>query len=530
MKSDVSPKLSTDTAFFTDLISEIEKGEIKVPQFQRKFVWKEEQALQLLDSIANRYPIGSVLLWKTKEKLNAERNIGSFKLPETDDLTPTSYVLDGQQRITVIYSCLGASEDSEGFAAGYDLEERCFVEIKRGVTSATVFPLRNTFSMTSVLDFRTSLQPRPDSKILQNRLDDVLAAFTQYKLPVVTLKELTIDEVCPIFERINSSGTRLSTYDLMVAATWSEEFDLNTRVNNILESLEAKGYGNTSPSSVLKAVSAIELESIQDKSLRSLRKLPTSDIDSLVERTRRALLGAVDSLSTQFGIRSWDFLSYEAVLVICVYIFRNAKQLDAGQAKRLRQWFWRSSLGERYKVGGENFVSRDMLTVSDFVLNGTGNPEDFGRLPEPSSWSDSQFKSNVARSRAFILALAAKRPKNLTNGMEIDVENALAGFNKKEYHHFYPRAYLKTLKRGDSSNVLGNIIMLTSSSNKSISDTAPSVYVPQLCDELGDDADAVFESNLLPIPSEFDYESENYETFLDARGTILSSFVANSLA
>ena len=45
MKSDVSTKLSTDTAFFSDLISEIKKGEIKVPQFQRKFVWKEEQAL-----------------------------------------------------------------------------------------------------------------------------------------------------------------------------------------------------------------------------------------------------------------------------------------------------------------------------------------------------------------------------------------------------------------------------------------------------------------------------------------------------
>lgn len=406
MKSDVSTKLSTDTAFFSDLISEIRKGEIKVPQFQRKFVWKDEQALDLLDSVANRYPIGSVLLWKTKEKLNAERNIGNFKLPETDDLTPTNYVLDGQQRMTVIYSCLGTSEDSDGFSAGYDLEKECFIEIKDSHPSAEIFPLRKIFSTTSLLNYRTSLLSSSNSNTLQDRLDDLISAFTQYKLPVVTLKDLTIEEVCPIFERINSSGTKLSTYDLMVAATWAENFDLNDKVDDILQSLEAKGYGNSSRASILKAISAIELESIQDKSLRSLRNLSTSTIDDLISRTRLAMLSAVDVLSTQFGIYSWDFLSYEAVLIICTYIFREVKHLTADQSGRLKQWFWRSSLGERYKVGGENFVSKDMISVSKFVLDGEGNPEGFGRIPSAKEWTESQFRSNVARSRTYILALA----------------------------------------------------------------------------------------------------------------------------
>ena len=62
MKSDISTKLATDTAFFSQLIADIKKGEIKIPQFQRKFVWKDGQALALLDSVANRYPIGSILL------------------------------------------------------------------------------------------------------------------------------------------------------------------------------------------------------------------------------------------------------------------------------------------------------------------------------------------------------------------------------------------------------------------------------------------------------------------------------------
>ena len=60
MKPNVSSRLSTDATFLEDLITGIKKGEIKVPQFQRKFVWKEEQALRLLDSIASNYPAGSL--------------------------------------------------------------------------------------------------------------------------------------------------------------------------------------------------------------------------------------------------------------------------------------------------------------------------------------------------------------------------------------------------------------------------------------------------------------------------------------
>lgn len=225
MKADISSQLTTDTSYFSQLVADIKKGEVKIPQFQRKFVWKDDQALDLLDSVANGYPIGSILLWKTKDKLHAARDIGVFQLPKTDDLTPTNYVLDGQQRLTVIYSCLGAPEDASGYKAGYDLTTDAFVEIKAGVAKPDVFPLRKLFNTTSLLNFRTSLLTLPNAAVLQQRLDDLIAAFTQYKLPVVTLKDLTIDEVCPIFERINSSGTRLSTYDLMVAATWAEDFD-----------------------------------------------------------------------------------------------------------------------------------------------------------------------------------------------------------------------------------------------------------------------------------------------------------------
>jgi len=45
-------------------------------------------------------------------KLATERNIGDFLLSKADDLTPSNYVLDGQKRLTAIYSCPGATQES----------------------------------------------------------------------------------------------------------------------------------------------------------------------------------------------------------------------------------------------------------------------------------------------------------------------------------------------------------------------------------------------------------------------------------
>jgi hypothetical protein len=368
-------RLSTETPTFLDLIADIKKGAIKIPQFQRKFVWKEPQAFKLLDSVANNYPIGSLLMWKTKVKLAAERNIGNFKLPQTDDMTPTDYVLDGQQRITVIYASLGAPDGDEGFSPGYDLEKKAFISMEES-ESALVFPLRSLYSTTKVLNFRTGLQAHKSPDMLQARLDELIDSFTKYKLPVVILKDLTVDEVCPIFERINSSGTKLSVYDLMVAATWSQEFDLNGQVDSIAQTLKSKNFGKIDPNTVLKCLAALQFSSIRQDQIINLRSLQKEKMAILVTNTRQALMQAVDALVTEFGIHGWDFLPYEALVIILCYSYHRAGTPAKVNTIRLRQWFWRSAFSQRYRVGGENFVSKDVVDVANFVIDGTGKPTD----------------------------------------------------------------------------------------------------------------------------------------------------------
>jgi uncharacterized protein with ParB-like and HNH nuclease domain len=86
------------------LLNRIEEGDIKIPAFQRGFVWNQDQVLELIDSIYNDYPIGSILLWNSLERLNSTRNIGGFLIPDREPQYPVNYVLDGQQRLSAIYA------------------------------------------------------------------------------------------------------------------------------------------------------------------------------------------------------------------------------------------------------------------------------------------------------------------------------------------------------------------------------------------------------------------------------------------
>jgi hypothetical protein len=526
MQKTVKGRLETTTKELRALCDDIEGGEMKVPQFQRKFVWKEEQALDLLDSIASNYPIGSLLLWKTKVKMRVERNIGDFQLPVTDDLEPTDYVLDGQQRLTVIYSCLGAKEGVPGFAAAYDLEKEEFVTLPDS-SPVHVFPLRRMQDMTKVLDFRAALLVHPQGKILHDRFDALLATLTSYKVPVVTLKDLTVEEVCPIFERINSSGTPLSTYDLMVAATWTENFDLNEQTSKIQAALKPKGFDDIEGGTILKCLSAIHFKGIKREQVLDLRKLKPDEMDALVEDTKKSLLKTVDLLVTEFRVYSWDFLPYEALAIVLSYVYSKTPKLTPDHITRVRQWFWRSAFSERYRGASEHFVSSDLERIHDFVVNQKGNPDLFGSLPSSDIWKTVAFRSNNSRSRAFVLALALKKPRNLTNGTSIDVSEALSIYNQKEFHHIYPRAYLKALKAPGEHNAIANFCMLAASENKVISDQDPHTYLPNCIAQLDGDAETVFASNLLPSPKTFDYTKADYPTFQLTRAPMIGQLVTD---
>jgi hypothetical protein len=114
-----------------ELARRVLTGDILLPKFQRDFVWKRRQTLDLLDSIARNYPIGSLLLWQSRQELRSENRIADLliKLPKPD--YPVNYLLDGQQRLSTICAPLhwhGDDPDSVWNIA-YDLRTGEFTHL-----------------------------------------------------------------------------------------------------------------------------------------------------------------------------------------------------------------------------------------------------------------------------------------------------------------------------------------------------------------------------------------------------------------
>ncbi len=224
-------------------------------------------------------------------------------------------------------------------------------------------------------------------------------------------------------------------------------------------------------------------------------------------------------------------MPYEAIVVIICYVVYNKKDLTNDDILRMRKWFWISGFAERYRGAAESFISNDLQSIEEYIIKGKDVPGLLGGIPSIDEVKGMVFRSNNSRTRSFILLLASMQPKNITNGAIVDVQNALSIFNKKQYHHIYPQAYLKD--KGISANAINsivNICILAPSENNYISDNDPNDYIPELIEKLGEQYELVFKSNLLPILSKEEYKKLSYEDFISLRVNLIHeriSFLCN---
>ena len=100
-----------ETLTIRKIVEQVQRGQIRIPAFQRGFVWEPDRVAFLIDSIYKSYPYGALLFWRTNETLTVERKLGPFELPEPEADYPLDYVLDGQQRVTSMYATCQTAED-----------------------------------------------------------------------------------------------------------------------------------------------------------------------------------------------------------------------------------------------------------------------------------------------------------------------------------------------------------------------------------------------------------------------------------
>lgn len=515
-------ELTTSSIRLEKLRNKILDGEIKIPPFQRGFVWEQEQVIDLLDSIYNDYPVGSILLWETTEDLPSARNVGGFVLPDVNAEYPRYYVLDGQQRVTSIFAvfCEDLTQEDDDYIASldlfniyFDLDSNKFVHQSKLEEDHACLPLRLLFNN---YDFNQELSDSSKySRDQHMKAVELQSLFQNYELPLITIKKREKEEVGIIFERINNTGTQLSTLDLMIAWTWKSDYHLKDVFDEIYELLEKKSFGDVKQKIILQCFSAIIKRTTKTS---EILKLDPDDVREKTRDLKASLEKSIDYISTQYNVKSEDFLPKSHQIVPLTYLFSKINHLSDEQSSTLSKWFWRTSFSKRYSAGTDEAMDNDLLFFDNILEN---NFEGISKYQSNISL-DFLEKQKLTKSntnvRSILLLLSQFNPLDLTNGNNIDLGNALSSYNRKEYHHVFPRAYLKGKGLNtDDINAISNFCFLPASSNKKISDKEPSEYFFNMIPE--NKVNEILNSNLLPTDLEI-YRNNDYFNFIKERAKI----------
>ncbi len=480
-------------------------GDILLPKFQRDFVWERGQILDLLDSVFRNYPIGSVLLWQSRQELRSENDIAGLEisLPKPD--YPVNYLLDGQQRLSVICGALywQGKEPTSLWNIAFDLRKQEFRHLQdfedlpphliRTNRLADPSSFYKQVSTIETLDL-------PDKGQLKESADLLFNRFKDYFIAVVTLGDMAIDDVAPIFERINSTGTPLTIVDLMRAATWSSDFDLIDSIDDIRETLDEKNFGGVDRKVILRNLSAAAGGGFSAESIDDLR---THDADALKEAssiTEASFRRSVDFLTTEIGAPSDSIIPYANQLVVLTEVFRRLASPTAEQYQQVYQWFWRTAVSGYFSGWNTGMMATDLAAAVDFTSGKTDELIVDAVLPNPEIWRSRQYRSNGAHAKSLGIILSHLNPVDLLTGNKIDTSKSLFWANAKEYHHFFPRDYLKNKGvPAKAANCLANLVLLTSVSNKTISNRAPSDYLKEVQKAAGDNLESWLSSNLISM-------------------------------
>jgi len=500
------------------LVGMVERGELRLPEMQREYVWRATRVRDLLDSLYRGYPSGVILAWESDE-IVATTNF-AIETSVTSAVRPL-LLLDGQQRLTSLSAVLrglpvsvkgrkkpieilfnldhpdevsyvtDVYEDSEedvepDDVQDMDLQER-FRRMTFVVSSSALKSHKNWVNVSDIFKL-------PDSDILKSsglsgwddpryqryadRLKAVRAiADYQYRMDILE-RTKSYEEVTEIFVRVNSLGAKLRGSDLALAqitARWRGSLEIfrayQKEVNGLGFQLELGIFVRTLVSittnqSKFAVINGIKLDQLQEG----------------WERTRIAFTHALNYAKNNLDIDSQKLLSSPLLLITTAYWADKLNyQVSNEESQAFRRWFLSANAKGRYSRGSsESLLDQDLATLrdgGDAMALSQRLSQQFGRL----AFSPEDLVGRNSRSGAFktmFLAFRAAEARDWKTSLKIGANHA-GKADAIEYHHLFPKAYLRREKPNLISGQvddIANLAFIGSETNKIISDRAPSEY------------------------------------------------------
>jgi hypothetical protein len=233
-----------------------------------------------------------------------------------------------------------------------------------------------------------------------------------------------------------------------------------------------------------------------------------------------ALFAAVDFVRHELRIPVSQLLPYPGMLVPLSYFFHAIKHKKPTKTQRalLEQWVYWTAYNYRYSSGAEAKIVDDLNRMDRIVEEKQQSYRGEEIHVDPLTLVDWGFSTSDAFCKLILCLYAYNEPKSFDSDGIVNLDNSnLKIASSRNYHHFFPKAYIAKNFRGANPNLMVNITLIDGYSNKHrIRDKAPSQYIAKFEKE-NENMDATLRSHLIGNREAFGINDNDYDTFLKMR-------------
>lgn len=546
-----------------ELVSMIERGELRLPEMQRQYVWRSTRVRDLLDSLYRGYPSGAILLWETDEAVPLQ----DFAVSQsTNPYQSTRLLLDGQQRLTSLSAVIrGEPVSVRGRRRPIDLlfnlehpdqlavvteveenggDEEDFDEDGELIgdeTDSTEDELLKRFNKMTFVVATRKLEQLPqwvkvsdvfktdnDAPFLKRAgvsgFDDPryekysqrlarLRGIRKYVYRMDVLERtLSYDEVTEIFVRVNSLGAKLRSSDLALA-------QITAKWRHSLQTFQ--DFQKACASTGFDLDLGLHLKNLMAFATGQSRFQVVGNLN--VEKLQKAWKEACDGMEfalnfarSNLGIDSPALLSSPFLLVVLAYFGHSRNYaLSNNEAHQLRYWALAANAKGRFSRGSsETILDQDLATIR----NGGGVNELIDRLKLQFGHLEitpEELEGRNQRSALFktmFLAFRAAGAKDWRSHLAIALDHS-GSQHRLQFHHIFPKALLRGSYTPREADDIANLAFIGGKTNRAISDKAPVTYLLPLVAQHGA---APFAAQCIPVEEEL-LALDQYKAFLQER-------------
>lgn len=438
----MNPIVEPKVYFIEDIMVMMSRGRLLMPDFQRKYVWRDDKITELFDSIYKGFPIGSVLLWEPQDgiALNSLQYLGNHKVSDSDD---AFYIIDGQQRLTTFFMCLFDSEPHEDkrWNVYFDLKTERFVHLKSNKSDIKphYLEIRKIRSTSLFMQECTRILRETNDDSLISRAQRLVDKIYKYRLAAIELKGGEIEQAIEIFTRLNTEGQRVSEWDYVRAISKKGK---GKKLNFILDEVESilnrEGYSSEIDKNInLKIIQTSFNFPLYDSAWKQVSEKVNNIDDEFLVKLSSSLEQTIEFSKNSLFLRNISDFPYSNQFYMLLGYFLNNKNADL---ERLEHEFYFAALNEIPKTNPSSLESLISYYKSGFDRSKLNH-----KLLQ-------QYKNNSGIVIEKIFSAKSSKSKILFNILRRKEKGS------DKFNYYYPP--LSVNKEKEVKNRLGNKVFI----------------------------------------------------------------------